>query len=61
LEMTMSDGGKGSSPRPVSVDKKTFDNNWDKIFNRKKQTDREKFDQAIMKDEYYDLDDNQKD
>jgi len=52
----MSDGGKGSSPRPFSVDQKTFDDNWDKIFNRKKQTDKEKFDRAVMKDEYYDLD-----
>ena len=31
----MSDGGKGSSPRPFSVDKKIFDNNWDKIFKSK--------------------------
>ena len=31
----MSDGGKGSSPRPYSVDKQTFDNNWDKIFGKK--------------------------
>ena len=31
----MSDGGKGSSPRPFSVDKKTFDNNWEKIFGKK--------------------------
>lgn len=31
----MSDGGKGSSPRPLSVDKKTFDNNWDNIFKKK--------------------------
>jgi len=29
----MSDGGKGSIPRPFSVDKKTFEDNWDKIFN----------------------------
>lgn len=29
----MSDGGKGSLQRPV--DKKTFDSNWDKIFNNK--------------------------
>ena len=51
----MSAGGKGSSPRPFSVDHKTFDNNWDRVFNRKKQTDAEKFDQAVMKNEYYDL------
>lgn len=28
----MSDGGKGSKPRPFSVDKETFDKNWDRIF-----------------------------
>lgn len=51
----MSDGGKGSTPRPFAVDHKTFDANWDTIFNRKKPTDAERFDQAIMKNEYYDL------
>ena len=29
-------GGKGSRPRPYSVDQKTFDNNWDAIFSKKK-------------------------
>lgn len=48
--------GKGSRPRPFSVDQKTFDTNWDNIFNKNKKTDAEKFDEAIMKDEYYDLD-----
>jgi len=33
----MSDGGKGSAPRPYSVDQDTFANNWDAIFGRKKQ------------------------
>lgn len=33
----MSDGGKGSKPRPISVDKKTFDDNWDKIFKKDKE------------------------
>ena len=28
----MSDGGKGSKPRPFSVDRKTFEDNWDRIF-----------------------------
>lgn len=28
----MSDGGKGSKPRPYSVDNDTFANNWDRIF-----------------------------
>lgn len=30
----MSDGGKGSNPRPFSVDKETFESNWDKIFKK---------------------------
>ena len=25
--------GKGDSPRPLSVNKKQFDDNWDRIFN----------------------------
>lgn len=57
----MSDGGKGSSPRPYSVDQKTFDDNWDRIFNRKKKTEQEKFDQVVMKNEYYDLNDSDQD
>ena len=32
----MADGGKGSSPRPFSVDQKTFDANWDAIFKKNK-------------------------
>ena len=31
--------GKGSKPRPRSVDQKTFDENWDKIFRKKNPTD----------------------
>ena len=30
--------GKGSRPRQFSVDKKTFDRNWDKIFKTNKKT-----------------------
>lgn len=30
----MSDGGKGSRPRPFSVDRKTFEDNWDRIFGK---------------------------
>ena len=52
----MSDGGKGSSPRPYSVDQKTFNDNWDRIFNRSKKTQQEKFDDAVVKNEYYDQD-----
>lgn len=28
----MSDGGKGSAPRPLGVDWKKFEENWDAIF-----------------------------
>ena len=31
----MSDGGKGSNPRPFSVPKEQFDNNWNAIFGKK--------------------------
>ncbi len=53
----MSDGGKGSKPRPFSVDQKTFDTNWDAIFGPKKKSDQEQFDLSIMKNEYYDVED----
>ena len=49
-------GGKGSKPRPLSVDTKTFDSNWDLAFGKNKKTDTEQFDeQVVMKEEYYDL------
>ena len=32
----MSDGGKGSAPRPYSVSQETYNNNWDRIFGKKK-------------------------
>ena len=34
----MSDGGKGSSPRPFSVSQEEFDKNYDAIFNKPKGT-----------------------
>ena len=45
--------GKGSKPRPYSVPITTFDNNYDAIFRKNKKSDEEKFDDAIMKNEYY--------
>ena len=30
--------GKGSKPRPSSVDQMTFDQNWDRIFGKKNNT-----------------------
>lgn len=29
--------GKGSKPRPISVPKDVFDNNWDAIFKKSKK------------------------
>lgn len=30
-------GGKGSNPRPFAVDSKTYEDNWDRIFGKKKE------------------------
>lgn len=34
--------GKGSDPRPFSVDKKTFEENFDKIFRKDKEKNDQK-------------------
>jgi hypothetical protein len=52
----MSDGGKGSAPRPKSVDANTFASNWELAFGKKKKSEGEKQADAFLKDEYYDLD-----
>jgi len=44
--------GKGSRPRPFSVDRTTFETNWDKIFGKKKFTDSKKK-LAKQKDKIY--------
>lgn len=36
-----SEAGKGSRPRPYSIDQKTFDNNWDAIFRKNKSANEE--------------------
>ena len=36
-EIMPSDAGKGSSPRPLSVNRETFEDNWDKIFKNEYQ------------------------
>ncbi len=33
----MSDDGKGDNPRPMDVDRQTFENNWDAIFKKPPQ------------------------
>lgn len=35
----MSDGGKGSAPRPIP-DYKEYEKNWDRIFGRDKEDDK---------------------
>ncbi len=45
----MSDGGKGSSPRPFSVTQKEFDNRWDNIFKPEPKI----IDDAIAEDEAF--------
>ena len=46
----MSDGGKGSKPRPFSVSQDEYDNRWDAIFGKKKQDNT-----GTDKNEYYDI------
>jgi len=53
----MSDGGKGSKPRPFSVSQEEYAHRFDTIFGTKKKTVVEKFDeQVIMRNEDYDED-----
>lgn len=45
----MNDGGKGSKPRPFSVDKETFDINFDRIFSKKENNT------GVTQNEYQDI------
>lgn len=40
--------GKGSSPRPYSVDQKTFADNWDRIFKKEDQDEDRSLDQELF-------------
>ena len=40
--------GKGSSPRPFSVDRQTFAVNWNKIFRNNEQTEKRSLDQELF-------------
>lgn len=44
--------GKGSRPRPLSVDRKTFENNWERVFGKKKHGNSKKK-LAKQKDKIY--------
>ena len=43
----MSDGGKGSKPRPFSVSQDEYANRFDAIFGKKKNTDTEKVNKPV--------------
>jgi hypothetical protein len=44
----MSDGGKGSKPRPFSVSQHEYDNRWDNIFSRDlKEEEKDKREKAL--------------
>ena len=52
----MSDGGKGSSPRPYSVSNEEYANRWDAIFGKDKKSDQEKaLDKLVEVQENIDL------
>ncbi len=51
---------KGSRPRPYSVSQETFGNNYDLIFRKNKKSDAELQAEAFLKDEYYDLEEDDK-
>ena len=47
----MSDGGKGSAPRPFSVSQAEYESRWDVIFGRDQKEDNT----GVQKTEYYDI------
>jgi hypothetical protein len=55
----MSDGGKGSSPRPYSVSNEEYANRWDAIFGKDNTSNEEKaLDKLVEVQENLDLYDN---
>lgn len=42
----MSNGGKGSRPRPFAVSQKEYDNNWERIFGNKDEKSAKETNQA---------------
>jgi hypothetical protein len=49
----MSDGGKGSSPRPFSVTQEEYDKRWDHIFGKDKK--KEEDNTGVTLNEYPDI------
>lgn len=46
----MSDGGKGSKPRPYSVSREQFASNWDTVFSKNRPDNT-----GVENNEYYDI------
>jgi hypothetical protein len=47
MEIKMSDGGKGSNPRPLSVSNEEYANRWDAIFGRDQISTKAKQERAL--------------
>jgi hypothetical protein len=47
----MQEAGKGSAPRPKSVDEDTFTSNWELAFGKKKKAEGENQAEAVIKDD----------
>jgi hypothetical protein len=43
----MSTGGKGSKPRPLSIPRKQFDDNWERIFGKKRERNTKQKDSSV--------------
>ena len=47
MEIKMSDGGKGSNPRPISVSNEEYANRWEAIFGRDQISTKAKQERAL--------------
>jgi len=44
----MSDGGKGSAPRPFSVSQKEYESRWDAIFGRDLKEEKKQISEEVL-------------
>lgn len=51
-EQKLADGGKGSRPRPFSINQQEYDQRWDAIFGRDLKEKEEKNVDKLTKDKY---------
>ena len=59
--MTQWHGGKGSTPRPKSVDTDTYQSNWDRIFGKREDntgTDKNEYQDILSTEDSIDQDSN---